>query len=638
MTAAARLPPIDPVTEVEDDALLARRLRLTIALCVAPIILYAVFDLALLPRDQLLLYWTLKAAALGVIGVSVLLLRRAPGRRHSRRRLVTVGLGCVAAMYALSTASAVLAREGETTAILTLGVTLGTATLLPWGVVPQLVVVLIGAVSTAVAYYGAHGGLMGLIQYPTIGLVFGMGTSVFIAGELERARRALAARRREQGRAEAQVRQLNEQLEARVAERTAELERVNRDLASEVDERTRFAAELRQSQAAASALIENAADAIWAIDRDGRLLLSNAVLRRRYAEALGSELRPSQEYPEAAREQLATYWGPLYARGLAGERFRDEQVVDGPSGRRTFINAFNPIVIDGAVAGLAVFSSEVTELRRSEEEARQRQAELTHVQRLSTLGELAAGLAHEINQPLAAIVNYARGCARRLRGDPDSVAEVLPAIDSISTEALRAGEVIRRLRQLIRKEAPRQEWVDLNALVADAVRIVGPEARQAAVRIEVYPAAALPRLLGDGIQIEQVILNLLRNAVEAMAGGGERRVLQVSTRQARPDSVELAVHDTGPGLPAGLTDAVFEPFISTKSGGLGMGLSISRTIVEAHRGRLWAVTNPDGGMTFRIDLPVQGAATDAAVVPPPPPVAVGAAVPAEPASPMRYAR
>src|SRR4029078_7487650 len=129
----------------------------------------------------------------------------------------------------------------------------------------------------------------------------------------------------------------------------------------------------------------------------------------------------------------------------------DEQTTEGKDGRRYFVNAFNPIIIDGAVAGLAIFSSEVTELRLSEEATRQRQAELTHVQRLSTLGEMAAGLAHEINQPFAAVVSDARACARLLRADPTSVAAVLPAVDSISTEALRAGEVIRRLRQLIRK-------------------------------------------------------------------------------------------------------------------------------------------------------------------------------------------
>ncbi|HSP98554.1 MAG TPA: ATP-binding protein [Candidatus Dormibacteraeota bacterium] len=605
MTVAERVPPLDP--DAEDHAHLARRMRIAITLCVAPILLYALFDLALLPREQLPLYWALKLAALAAIGVGAAQLRQR--RPQTRTRLIVVGLGCIATLYALSTTSAVLAGDAQTTAIMSLAVTLATATLLPWGVGAQAAIVAIGGLSTAVAYYGVDGDLFALLQYPTVGLVIGMAVSIYVASEFDRSRKALARRQQERRHAAAEVRRLNEELEARVRERTAELERVNRELQGEVEERIRYAAELRRSQAAVSALIENAGDAIWAIDREGRLVVSNAAVRRRYAAAVGGELTAADDYPAVVREQLATYWAPLYARGLAGERFTDEQIVDGPRGRRYFVNAFNPIVIDGMVAGLAVFSNEITDLRRSEEAARQRQAELTHVQRLSTMGEMAAGLAHEINQPLSAIVNYARGCARRLRADPASVAAVMPALDSISTEALRAGEVIRRLRQLVRKETPRQEAVDLNALVGEAVRLIELEARHAGVRIEEFPAAALPVLIGDSIQIEQVVLNLLRNAVEAMAGAGQRRMLQVTTRASRPGHVEVAVRDTGPGLAPGLVEVVFEPFFSTKSNGLGMGLSISRTIVEAHRGLLWAAANPDGGMTFRVELPVPGAAT-----------------------------
>jgi signal transduction histidine kinase len=609
MSVADRTPPLDP--DAQDNVRLARRMRIAITLCIAPILLYAVFDLALLPYEDLAVYWGLKLAALAVIGVAAALLRQR--RPYSRARLIVVGLTCVTAMYALSTTSSVLAGDAQTTAIMSLAVTLATATLLPWGIGAQLAVVAIGGVSTALAFYGAYGDLYGLVRYPTVGLVIGMGVSVYVAAEFDRSRKALTQRQQEQRRAEAEVRRLNGELETRVIERTAELERVNRELYCEIDERTRFAAELRQSQAAVSALIENASDAIWAIDRDGRMIVSNAAVRQRYQRAVGSELKTAEEYTAVVREHLATYWAPLYARGLAGERFHDEQTTEGPTGRRYFINAFNPIIIDGAVAGLAIFSSEVTELRRSEEATRQRQAELTHVQRLSTLGEMAAGLAHEINQPLAAIVNYARGCARRLRADPTSVAAVLPAVDSISTEALRAGEVIRRLRQLIRKETPRRETVDVNALVGESLRIVEPDARQAQVSIEEFLAPGLPAVVGDGIQIEQVVLNLLRNAVEAMTGAGERRVLQIVTRAADAGGVEVAIRDTGPGLPPGLSDAIFDPFVSTKAGGLGMGLSISRTIVESHHGRLWATANPEGGMTFRIELPGQDPVPEASM-------------------------
>ncbi|MBX3027320.1 hypothetical protein KF840_20675 [bacterium] len=604
MAPVDRPPPLDRADAADADGDLERRVRIGIALCVLPILLFALFDLLLLPAAELPVYWGIKLAALAVLGLSVALLRQR--RPSSRRRLVAVGLGCVTAMYLLSTTSAILARDAETTGIMSMAVSLATATLLPWGAWPQRLVVGLGILSTALAHHFGAGGLHGLLGYPTVGLLIGMGLSVHVAAELERSRTALAQRRDAQRRAAAEVRQLNERLEARVRERTAQLERLNGELQAEIEERGRYAAELRQSQAAASALIENAEDAIWAIDRAGRLLIRNAAVRHRYAVATGSELTNPDDYPAAVRQHLAAYWAPLYARGLVGERFTDEQVIDGPHGRRIFVNAFNPIVIDGEVAGLAVFSSEVTEQRRSEEAARQRQAELTHVQRLSTLGEMAAGLAHEINQPLAAIVNYARGCARRLRGDPGSVPEVMPALDSIATEALRAGEVIRRLRQLVRKEAPRQETIDLNALVEEAARIIEPEARQAGVEIEELFAVALPAVVGDPIQVEQVVLNLLRNAVEAMSGGPPRRILQLTTRPTGSGMAEVAVRDTGPGVAAGVAEAMFEPFVSTKPNGIGVGLSISRTIIESHHGRLWASANAEGGMTFRFALPAAG--------------------------------
>jgi len=155
--------------------------------------------------------------------------------------------------------------------------------------------------------------------------------------------------------------------------------------------------------------------------------------------------------------------------------------------------------------------------------------------------------------------------------------------------------------------------VDVNVLVGESLRIIKPDAHDAGVRIEAFLAPGLPTVVGDGIQIQQVLLNLLRNAVEAMTGAGERRQLQVVTRGAGADGVEIAVRDTGPGVPPELSDVIFDPFVSTKEGGLGMGLSISRTIVESHHGRLWATANAEGGMTFRIELPGQDPAHDTPV-------------------------
>ena len=185
-------------------------------------------------------------------------------------------------------------------------------------------------------------------------------------------------------------------------------------------------------------------------------------------------------------------------------------------------------------------------------------------------------------------------------------------IDDIGAEALRAGEIIRRLRTLVRKAPPRQEWIDLSDVTAEALRLVQPEAHEQAIAVHFDAEPGLPRVLGDPIQIEQVVLNLLRNAVDAMASVRGRRELRVRIAAVGDDAVQLTVCDTGPGMAPPIAERVFDPFFSTKPSGLGMGLSISRSIVEAHQGRLTMAPNNDGGMTFRVVLPIAPATAAAA--------------------------
>ncbi|MDX2171428.1 MAG: PAS domain S-box protein [Deltaproteobacteria bacterium] len=246
--------------------------------------------------------------------------------------------------------------------------------------------------------------------------------------------------------------------------------------------------------------------------------------------------------------------------------------------------------------------TDLTERKRAEEAARQRQAELAHVLRVSAMDEMAAGIAHELNQPLAAIVNYARGCARRL---DDAPPDVLEALDRIAAEALRAGDIVHGLKRVVRKEPPRESAVDLKAVAREAVQLVRPEAteRGISLRLDLHPD--LPEPLGDRIQIEQVILNLLRNAIEAIALRPGLVALRILPHDQ--GGVRVAVSDTGGGIPAALRDRIFAPFFTTKTSGLGMGLSISRTIVEAHGGRLWAEPNPGAGTTFLFTLPYRKA-------------------------------
>jgi PAS domain S-box-containing protein len=589
-----------PVEGIDDPTrALSRRMRIALLAWLLPILVFAVADLYFAPPGALALLLGLKAAGMAAVAAAYVALRTP--RRWST--VIAISLASIVIIYALSTISAVLDGEIHTIPILSLAGAMGTATLLPWGTGPQLAVLALAAVSPLVSSYFVHGSFVAVFGYPYVGMAIGLMVSVWVAGEFERSRRALAARDREQRRAEAAVRRLNEELEGRVAERTAELERANRALQEQIAVRAQAEAELQRSQAALSALIENTNDAIWSIDRTYRVTAFNSVAARRFAAMFGAPLKAGtvadQVMPPAAQAQ----WRARYDRGLAGERFSVEHVHERDDGAHHFLTSFNPIVTDDTVTGLAIFSADVTERKRAEEAARQHQAELTHVLRLSTMGEMASGLAHEINQPLAAIVNYAQGCGRRLRASPGELGVVLPVIDDIAAEAMRAGEIIRRLRHLVRKDNPRQDWIDLSEVVGEILRLVQPDIFQHGITVHVDVAAELPRVHGDRIQLEQVVLNLLRNAIDAMAEVPGRRELSVRIA-LQENAVELNVSDTGHGMPPLVAERVFDPFFSTKPGGLGMGLSISRSIIDVHHGRLSVASNAAGGVTFRVILPI----------------------------------
>ena len=255
-------------------------------------------------------------------------------------------------------------------------------------------------------------------------------------------------------------------------------------------------------------------------------------------------------------------------------------------------------------ATVEMLQTEMVERQRAEERVRQQQAELAHVLRLRTVEGMAAQLAHEINQPLAAIVNFARGLARRLSCPELDVASAQGATDQISREALRAAEVVQRLRAFLRKDAPRRELCDARDVVREAASLIDDEARRAgvALHLDLDPHDATVEI--DAIQVEQVVLNLLRNALEAMderSPGPHSIVVQTVTTSN--GGVEVRVRDNGPGLPVDDVQQLFEAFFTTKEKSLGMGLSISQKIVEAQGGALWGAANREGGATFSFTLP-----------------------------------
>jgi two-component system sensor kinase FixL len=253
-----------------------------------------------------------------------------------------------------------------------------------------------------------------------------------------------------------------------------------------------------------------------------------------------------------------------------------------------------------------------TILREKEARLRDLHSELLHVSRLSAAGEMASALAHELNQPLTAISSAVRAAQRTLLVAPQrkgSAGEIVEALDLAAEQAVRAGHIVRNLRDFVARDGEADKQIeDLSKLAeeAGALALVGAREHGVEVRSEFDPQ--LPPVLVDRIQIQQVLLNLMRNAVEAMRQdendeAPSARKLTLSARRLGPDLVEVAVADTGPGLSPEIAARLFEPFVSNKPGGMGMGLSICRSIVEAHGGRLWAEPNAEGGTVFRFTLP-----------------------------------
>jgi C4-dicarboxylate-specific signal transduction histidine kinase len=245
------------------------------------------------------------------------------------------------------------------------------------------------------------------------------------------------------------------------------------------------------------------------------------------------------------------------------------------------------------------------ELRRSEEALREAQATLAHVSRVTTVGELAASIAHELNQPLTGVVTNGNACLRWLGSLPPNLEEVRQSVIRIIRDGRRAADVIARIRSLMRKTRTEMVPVDINDALREVVALVQAEVRKNAVKLQIDLDPILPPVVGDRVQLQQVVLNLLINAIEAMASvHDDDRKLQMISRRQGAETVLVAVRDSGLGIGQQSFEEISEAFFTTKPHGMGMGLSISRSIVRSHGGRLWAEANADRGATFQFTLPV----------------------------------
>jgi two-component system sensor kinase FixL len=363
-------------------------------------------------------------------------------------------------------------------------------------------------------------------------------------------------------------------------------------------------------------LIANSLPALIAhVDKEERYTFANQACDDRFG--LKRERMLGRTIREVSGEESYQKVRPYVARALSGERVSFSTTTIRDDGQRQSLDAiYVPDRDDrGSVQGFYALVLDVTERARARQESRRLLYELAHADRISMMGELAAALAHEVNQPLTAILSNAQAAQRFLNGhshslDLDEVREIL---GDIASDCARAGEVIRHVRTLVKKEESGFQSLDINQVVREVVGILRNDAMIHKVEIELSLQADRPGVNGDRIQLQQVIMNLLLNAFDAIEQGSPTdRTVQLESHCCDGE-IQVTVRDHGPGIPRETFSRLFEPFNTSKPQGVGMGLSISRSIVGVHGGRLWARNNPDVGATFSFALPAEEVRTPAVV-------------------------
>ena len=361
---------------------------------------------------------------------------------------------------------------------------------------------------------------------------------------------------------------------------------------------------LAESEARLRSILDTVPDALIVIDDQGLMRTFSLAAERLFGwradEALGrnvSTLMPSP-YREQHDAYLARYLKTGERRIIGIGRVVVGERKDGSTFPMEL--AVGEMQTEGG-RFFTGFVRDLTERQSTERRVQDLQSELVHVSRLTALGEMASALAHELNQPLSAIANYVKGSERLLDMDPPDRPKIKGALANAAEQALRAGQIIRRLRDFVSKGDADRRIENLPQLLeeAGALAMIGAKEQGVRLRFDLDRRAEL--VLADKVQVQQVVLNLMRNAIDAMEGG-LRRDLTVMSRVLPEDMVEVAVIDTGFGIDPGMAEQLFQPFVTTKAHGMGVGLSISRTIVEAHGGRIWAEGNPGGGTIFRFTL------------------------------------
>jgi two-component system sensor histidine kinase TtrS len=405
-------------------------------------------------------------------------------------------------------------------------------------------------------------------------------------------------------RAESSLEQANVQLEQRIEDRTIKLKQANDQLMIEAESR-------QESEERVRLVLDSTVEGIFGLDLEGNCTFCNRAcidtLGYIHAdELLGQNMHDLIHHTRSDGSVQSLQESKIYGTFRTGQGVHvDDEVLwkaDGNSFPATY-RSF-PVRRDGQLVGSVVSFLDITEQMRVAAALRSQQAELTHAGRMSTLGEMAAGLAHELNQPLTAMSAFAEGALMRIERGKLREADSASIFKRIAEDAQRAGDIIRRLRNFVQKREATREQVDANDLVRDVHKFFASDAKEQGIAIQFELEDDLLTVEVDPIEIQQVLLNLVRNACDALerTEGGERSIV-ISSYSRNSDSVELVVEDSGPGISRSMAEQVFEPFYTSKADGLGIGMGICKQIISAHGGRMWIGRSSMGGASVHFELP-----------------------------------
>ncbi|HEY1482580.1 MAG TPA: PAS domain-containing protein [Candidatus Acidoferrum sp.] len=378
----------------------------------------------------------------------------------------------------------------------------------------------------------------------------------------------------------------------------------------EIAEGKRIAERLRESEARFQEMADTAPVMIWLTGTDGLCNYFNKPWLEFTGRSMEQEVGTGWiegVHPDDVQGCFDGFLPAFHAREPFRIQYRLRR-VDGEY--RWLIESGIPRYAGGEFAGYIGSNIDITDLKSAEaerERLRQALSELAHMNRVTTMGELAASIAHEIKQPIAAAHTSAQTCLLWLGREQPDIEKAQKAVSRIIQDATRASEIINRIRVLFKKEQPQREWVDVNEVILEMISLMSSEAGRRAISIHTELAPALPKVSADRVQLQQVLMNLMLNGIEAISDGKAAGHLTIKSQRSPEDRLLISVSDSGMGLPPERADKVFDPFFTTKPQGTGMGLSISRSIIESHGGRLWATENPDRGATFQFTLPVERA-------------------------------